>query len=80
MSQPEAAEDTQPPTLETMVATQMIRKVRWRKAPQDDVRAGGAAAGVPGCEGDSLIGARSSHADGHLDGLQGASGDPDLGS
>jgi hypothetical protein len=43
MSQPEAADDTQPPTLETMVATQTTRKVGWRNALQEEVRAGGAA-------------------------------------
>src|SRR5579863_1876669 len=57
MSQPEAAEDTHPPTLETMVAAQMTRKVGWRKGLQEDMRAAGAcAAGVAGWECDSLIG------------------------
>ena len=49
MSQPEAADDTQPPTLETMVATQMTRKVGWRNALQEEIGADGASAeGVKG--------------------------------
>ena len=48
MSQPEAAEETQPPTLETMVAAQTTRKVGWWNALQGETRAGGNALDATG--------------------------------